>query len=505
MLSTAQLAAFLLLLHLAMFDYEPPHPLHPFARLRPLQSANSRGPPPPSTAPAQPAKPCPSAFPAALLVSALASLTATDGGALRVFPASQLLPGGSALADAPVRPLALGPSEELCVLLLVQQPRLLAGWLQREMDLPYLMPNENNDVYPALASATSDSYNHVGLPDDVLIRLAGGVDAEMPVNASLRLLTAPEGEAAGAGAGAGAGWWWHAKSDQPGLTGFTESHTPPRFTAYAGVVGVSALARLRVAAGRGSGGGAGVLPAALVAHVEHTMWSWNSGPRRTLFPCSGDGNPSCGAWDDVGHFKSALGPYYIPHAPMWANFSLEGGVSGGYSEGGGGRGGGAVQCATATQGYWTTEYLNGSLALRPGGPYWHPTACDAAAFSNAHISACLRSRFPNSLLLGDSHMRRHFKDLIGRSATIADYYEGRITGPVLTPHAGPPEASEEGRLVEAREVGIGEGMRKASFSMWCHGREEDVDCTCSDLAHGPCVAASCSSMPIFAPLRRRQP
>jgi hypothetical protein len=494
MLSTRALISLTLLLHLAVFDLEPPHPLHPYARLRPTLSAASSAALPqraaatPAPAPAPVVHPCPSLFPADILSAALGSLTASDGAALRVFPASQLQGGGGDNTPAGAAP-RVGASEELCALLLVQQPASIAAWLQREMDLPYLMPNENNDVYPAMDRAGSRSYNHVGAPDDVLLRLTAGAGAEVHINASLRLLTPPEGAEGGGGA---RGWWWHAAAALPVIEGFTAPHTPPMFTAYAGTVDRGALWQLHSAAGAASAAAA-PLPAALVAHVEHPLWSWNSGPRRTLFPCSGEGNPGCGAWDDVGDFKSALGPFYAPLNPMEAPFSFAGGAL----RGGGGSGGpavpcaralGPVQCATATQGFWTSEASAGAIPLRKGGPYWRPAACDAAAFSNAHVSACLRSRFPKTMLVGDSHMRRHFKDLIGRSAALMDYYAARIEGGILVGAAGPPTATEEGKLVEAREVAVGESISGAAHSMWCWGREEDFDCTCSDAAHGPCVA-----------------
>ena len=492
-----------LLLHLYVFDFEAPHPLHPFV---PHLKASAAAPVRASFQPAPPADfPCPFTAPAAFLPAALGALTAKDGAALRVFPASQL-------GSPPTRDPHVGASEELCVLLAVQQPEKIAAWLQREMDLPYLMPNENNDVYPALASAGAANYHHVGLPDDVLFRLASG-DAEVFVNVSLGLLTpaegAPAGSSGGGGGGAAGGRGWWAAVAQLGMvdSGFTFSGDPPLFTAYWGRVDRDALARLRGAIGPAAARVGAPLPARLAVHVEHPLWSWNSGPRRSLYPCSGEGNPACGAWDDVGSFNSALGPFYAPLTTMAAAFDVDfegGGGAGDFDfEGGGGAGAGGgsalatgakrgspspgrVQCATATTGYWTREASNGTIALREGGPYWRPTGCHAVPFTNAQASACMRSRYPNAMLLGDSHMRRHFKDLMGRSATLLDWY----SAPIRNVLAGtlPKEPTEHGLLVEKEEARIVAAFPGLSYSMWCHGREEDWDCTCSDAAHGPCVA-----------------
>ena len=401
---------------------------------------------------------------------ALASVSAADGAALAAYPASSSsLPPSS----RPPPPLRLGASEELCLLLLVQQPSALEGWEQREMDLPFFVPDSRFDAQPSTRMTLASFYpTGVGVPDDLLLRLhASG--AEVDLNASLTLLTPPSG-APGGGSG---GLQWHAtvQKQQPGGVAQFEWHSPPIFTAYAGAVGLEALWRLRrsMAAAKGSA----QMEVNLIARVEHTVFSWNSAPRRSLYPCSGsNSNPSCGAFDDVGPFTNARLPVYSPLLLPLVSF-VWGGGEGVPTPAPPSPADAPQPCPTGMTGVWALENSAGAVPRSPTGPFWRPTHCNAAPITGKVLSTCIRKRYPYIVLLGDSHIRRHFKEIMGRSSKMADYYAAPFVS------GSPP--SGEGARVSDVDSKVAAAVMEGTASSWCLSREDQVDCTCSDAIHGP--------------------
>jgi len=427
-----------LLLNAALFDVAPPAPPA-------LRRARARRGVPPAPAPPPPPPPhaC-AAPPPALLAAALAAARADEGAVLLAAPAGGAAAAGAGSAAAP---LALAAGGDVCVLLLIQQPASVAVWEHRELDLPFVVPDDRFDEVPRAGTAPASDYPAAAgaPPDDFLLRVRARGGAEVDAGARLALLTPPGGAPGGGG---GARPWPAAAAPLPAGAAW---HAPPRFTAYAGAVAGAAFERARAAAG--GGGGGGPLAGALAAHVERAAWTWNAGPSRTLHADrTRDPFPGEGDFDDLRGFERARAPRFAPADVEPLNFTLVGAPPPPPPLPPPAARAGAPACATADRGVWARAPSPGALARAPGGPWWRPDACDARAFSPAAVARCL-ARTPRALFLGDSHMRRHFKDLVGRSSKIAD-----LRG-ALPPAPG--------------------------ASWWCVGREAEVDCACADATHRP--------------------
>lgn len=436
-----------------------------------------------------------------LIDDALAGVSGTVAAAVR-------LSSSSARANAMVPPHIAALDEVLCILIAVQQPASINVYSNRQMEIPWDLGDDRFwGEFGIYSQATVGYYPHpVGsLPDDVLLRLSMGGDLNndagggertpytelpLPANETVTLITPLGGiektDSKNQRIASSTGWTVIATNDPLLAPAEAIWFTPPRFTVYSGAVPRSALARLATA--HGGGGGANVKPlrATLVARIEHPAFTWASGAKRTLHGCSGgDENGGCPDFDDIEAPKAAdavYAPAVVPAAPFTFSFNEDGDGDGGATK---------TKKMTPTpcagKGYWSRHASPGAIALPsgdgwPGTPpslWWHDDACPLREFTNGQASECIAAAASPLAMVGDSHIRRHFKDMLGRGADVLAWY-----GYANVVSFGGEDARqvEHVRLTNAAML---EAASKSSISPWCLGRFQDIDCQCSDVAYGP--------------------
>ena len=433
--------------------------------------------------------------------AAVASASSDDAAALLVYGAGPR--GVSGAGDA----LLVASGDDLCFLLVVQQPASIAVHLHRPIDLPGVLPDAWQEDPPHEGSSAASMYPHPpgACPDDVMLRLYasdGPQDvafgaAEVTGGSSLDgsdtfvLLTPTEGIAGGGNPLSLStqrlqSMWLTSSVRATSLAAARATwHTPPRFTAYAGVVPPAVLTRLAALAGMMSNATGSVewpLHVALAVHVEHAAFTWASGPPRTAHACSGGDNGGCGlasSMDDVGVYKQAHLPIYAPvvlppahvrvaRTPTPMRRLLPPCEAG----------------ANLQHGFWAPSVAPGRLSHAVNGLSWYAEGCALKAFDPAATGQCLASVSPSHIaFVGDSHIRRHFKDLIGRGST-ALYAWMRAT-----PATGSPLSANAVAVLAADARALASDAA-STRSSWCGGgvsgaRYGDVDCLCSDIAYGP--------------------
>lgn len=463
---------------------------------------------------------------AADVAAAVTSSSADDAAALLVYGAGR--GGGIARAGDGSTPLAVAEGDDVCFLLLVQQPMSVAVHMHRPMDKVGVLPDDWDEEQPRKGGSFASQYPHPegAVPDDVLLRLHAGVNngaveatrevagaAEVAGGSSLDgsdtfvLLTGLEGivgNHSGSSSGNNSntaphahGPWLTASVRVASLKAASATwHSPPRFTAYAGAVPAAAVARLAAAAAKGIGNGTSDAPlcAALGVHVEHSAFTWASGPPRTAYACSGGENGGCSlaaSFDDVGVFKHAHLPLYAPVVLPLAHFTVmrprtlaraPAPASTLFASSPPLPPQPPCPANTILQGYWAPSGSPGGLSHATNDLSWHATGCALRAFDTAAAGACLaRVSPPHIAFVGDSHVRRHFKDLHGRgsAALLAWWRATAITG---SPHNADADAV---LAADARALDV-----VSTRSTWCGSgtggvRYSDVDCACSDVAYGP--------------------
>ena len=95
------------------------------------------------------------------------------------------------------------------------------------------------------------------------------------------------------------------------------------------------------------------------------------------------------------------------------------------------------------------------------------------------MKSCLSRAASPILLLGDSHIRRHYKELLGRDPDVYAWYN--VNNVVAFGGENPPQLES----VKKADAHVLDSATKMAISPWCLGRFNDIDCLCYDVAYGP--------------------
>ena len=411
--------------------------------------------------------------PSPAIISGALAAAFSDAAAVHAY-----YPSGGADATSPLR---VSSRADFCLLVLVQQPLRFRAHAQRTLDMPMVLPNPGTDALPATDQTSMDEYPRPdgSVPDDLIIRLVAETAAGAPVeiavsgaiNSTLRLISSPDGVTASADAQRGGSSTVRvavSTSTETLIPAYYEWHSTPRFTVYSGVVRGALLDNFLRAAG------GAVVNAGLAVRVEHPAFSWNSNPTKTMYPCSGQGNPSCGAFDDAWPMTRARLPLYaslvLPVLPLSIDPAVVSFAP-------------RPACNAASLngrgGMWVPSAVPGALPRTPTGPWWRADTCDLRQFTGLEVAQCFKHRAPTVAFFGDSHMRRHFKDFVGRSNRVLNFMSSKISPFGIEKTTSPTNGAVER---ERDDSAAAAELRSGVDSTWCKKRFDDIDCRCSDEA-----------------------